>query len=64
MPKFVPSFSWGGPAEMEEYSIDKALETAKKVMKRRGEEMTKDEEKSLRDIFKQTAPEREKFDLS
>jgi hypothetical protein len=35
-PKFVPSFSWGsGATGFEPYQIDKAVETARKVMERR-----------------------------
>jgi len=32
----IPSFSWGGAAGMEEYGLKKALETAEKVVARRG----------------------------
>ncbi|TLU86100.1 MAG: transferase [Chlorobium sp.] len=34
-PKEVPSFSWGGNGGFEPYDIDKAVETARKVMERR-----------------------------
>lgn len=34
-PKEVPSFSWGGSGGFEKYDVDKAVETAKKVMARR-----------------------------
>jgi UDP-N-acetylglucosamine diphosphorylase/glucosamine-1-phosphate N-acetyltransferase len=34
-PKFIPSFSWGGPAAIREFQFDKALEVARIVMDRR-----------------------------
>ena len=34
-PKEVPSFSWGGSGGFEKYDIEKAVETARKVMARR-----------------------------
>ena len=39
-PKFIPSFAWGGEKGFEIYELDKAIETAKKVMGRRGIELT------------------------
>jgi hypothetical protein len=33
---FIPSFSWGGAHGFSVYQIDKALETAERVMARRG----------------------------
>jgi UDP-N-acetylglucosamine diphosphorylase/glucosamine-1-phosphate N-acetyltransferase len=60
-PKFIPSFSWGGADKMIEYDIEKAVETAKAVMKRRDIKMTKEYETLLRKIFMETAPERSLF---
>ncbi len=34
-PKEVPSFAWGGSSGFEHYDVEKAVETAKKVMARR-----------------------------
>jgi len=34
-PKEVPSFSWGGSGGFESYDVEKAVETARKVMERR-----------------------------
>lgn len=42
---FVPSFSWGGANGFMNYSLDKALETAKLVMERRHIELTKEDER-------------------
>ncbi|GIV34301.1 MAG: glucose-1-phosphate thymidylyltransferase [Chitinophagales bacterium] len=33
---FIPSFSWGGPAGFVRYQLDKAMETAERMMARRG----------------------------
>ena len=35
-PKFIPSFMWGGSAGFDEYDPARALETAARVMRRRG----------------------------
>jgi len=32
---FIPSFTWGGPQGMSDYRLDKAMETAEKVLERR-----------------------------
>jgi len=37
---FIPSFSWGGPSGIQEYKLDKALQVAETVYKRRNVEMT------------------------
>lgn len=34
--KFIPSFSWGGAHKMEKYDFKKAMETASRMMSRRG----------------------------
>ena len=51
---YIPSFSWGGPSGYKEYNIDKAIETAKIVMKRRNIEMSAEYEKMLRKVFNMT----------
>ena len=35
-PAFIPSFSWGGAEGFTEYRMEKMLETASRVMERRG----------------------------
>jgi hypothetical protein len=35
-PKWLPNYSWGGAQIMKKQSVDKALEVARIVMKRRG----------------------------
>jgi UDP-N-acetylglucosamine diphosphorylase/glucosamine-1-phosphate N-acetyltransferase len=32
---FIPSFTWGGPQGMSDYRLDKAMETAERVLERR-----------------------------
>ncbi|MCH6560056.1 GlmU family protein [candidate division KSB1 bacterium] len=53
-PKNIPSFAWGGSDGFVEHDLEKALETARIVMARRGVEMTADYEKMIRDIFNLT----------
>lgn len=43
---FIPSFSWGGPQGMSDYRLDKAMETAERVLQRRSIDFD-DREKSL-----------------
>ena len=52
MPRYVPSFKWLGPGIDENYDLEKALETTRTVMKRRGVEMTKNYEAVIRSHFK------------
>ncbi|MFC1562370.1 hypothetical protein ACFL4Q_05175, partial [candidate division KSB1 bacterium] len=40
MRKNIPSYSWGGNDNMIEYDLEKALETAEIVMKRRNRELS------------------------
>ena len=48
---FIPSFSWGGAAGFSVYQINKAVETAKLVYKRRGLEFDDREQKILAHVF-------------
>ncbi len=57
-PKFIPSFAWGGGDSFVEHNVEKAVETAKAVMKRRKITLSKDEEKKIRQAFTSTAKER------
>lgn len=36
LPKFIPSFSWGGAKWLRTFSFDKSIEVAEKMMERRG----------------------------
>ncbi len=51
---FIPSFSWGGAAGFTEYKLEKALETAQRVMERRGRELDETEKAILTHIFELT----------
>ena len=48
-PKHLPSFSWGVDGEVQ--NLDKALETARKVMARRGQTLSPKEEHIIREAF-------------
>lgn len=50
-PTFLPSFSWFGVDDIYVYQIDKALETARRVMQRRNIELTSEYERMMRQIF-------------
>jgi UDP-N-acetylglucosamine diphosphorylase/glucosamine-1-phosphate N-acetyltransferase len=58
--KYVPSFSWGGSGSMITYNLQKSIETAKRVMKRRNVEMTSADEKLFQKVFELTGQERKK----
>jgi UDP-N-acetylglucosamine diphosphorylase/glucosamine-1-phosphate N-acetyltransferase len=60
-PKYIPSFAWGGAEGLVEHQIERALETARRVMARRKKELFPEEEQVLREVFKRTAHERETF---
>lgn len=63
-PKFLPSFSWGSGTTYTEYQLQKSLETARRVMARRGIEMTQPYEEMMRRIFAETSDERHKEQMS
>jgi UDP-N-acetylglucosamine diphosphorylase/glucosamine-1-phosphate N-acetyltransferase len=54
----IPSFSWGGAAGYATYQLNKAFETARRVMDRRSLPFTKDDEAILKNVFEITANER------
>ena len=51
---YIPSFSWGGAAGFTEYKAEKAMDTAKRVMERRGIELDETERSILSEIFDMT----------
>lgn len=54
-PNFIPDFSWGGAEGMQEYNLDKMLETAQRVFSRREHREFNDVEKDiLKHIFAAT----------
>ena len=48
---YIPSFSWGGASGITEYKLDKAFDTASKVMERRGIKLDETEQKILEHIY-------------
>jgi len=53
-PKHTPSFSWGEPNALEPFRIEKSLEYANKMMERRSEKLSADEENilvHLKDVY-------------
>ena len=52
---FIPSYSWGGHSGFITYHVDKALQTADIVMKRRNTDLTELDEKILKYVFFETA---------
>lgn len=58
-PKHIPSFFWGGSESQGNYRLNEALETARKVMARRGMQLSSSEEKLLSRIHESAlvAPE-------
>jgi UDP-N-acetylglucosamine diphosphorylase/glucosamine-1-phosphate N-acetyltransferase len=61
--KNIPSFCWGGADSLTTYKLDKAVETAKSVFKRRDKNFNSDDEKLFEYIFNLTGTERERRGL-
>ncbi len=55
---FIPSFSWGGANGYSTYTIQKAFETAERVMARRSKELDDQEKAILENVFQQSAKHR------
>jgi hypothetical protein len=56
---FIPSFSWGGANGFKEYRLEKALEVANIVMKRRNMTMSESQARVLQEIFERTSKYRQ-----
>lgn len=52
---FIPSFSWGGAAGFTQYKLNKALETAERMMQRRNVPLNQVEQDILQHIFDNSA---------
>jgi UDP-N-acetylglucosamine diphosphorylase/glucosamine-1-phosphate N-acetyltransferase len=52
---FIPSFSWGGASGYTTYKIDKALETARSMMKTRNISLDKEDEEILKAVYQYSA---------
>ncbi len=59
-PKVIPSFTWGGAEAMVDYRLDKFMETARRMLKRRFKELTAEEEAILVHIHQNTENDRER----
>jgi UDP-N-acetylglucosamine diphosphorylase/glucosamine-1-phosphate N-acetyltransferase len=57
--KFVPSFSWGNGSNMTTYRIDKAIDTANRMMGRRGKQLSEAEIAIMQHIYDETQKQRE-----
>lgn len=57
----LPAFVWGGRDGFSEYRLEKALETAKVAMSRRGKELTTSASATFKHIFEITREARGKF---
>lgn len=53
--KFIPSFTWGGPQGMSTYQIERALDTAARMMGRRGRVLSEEERAMLQQVYERTA---------
>jgi UDP-N-acetylglucosamine diphosphorylase/glucosamine-1-phosphate N-acetyltransferase len=52
---FIPSFSWGGVAGLDDYRLEKAFETMSEVMRRRDIELKETDMNIFRHIYNETA---------
>lgn len=59
--KFIPSFAWGGSEGMTTYRLDRALETADRMMGRRKKSLTEQERAMYQHIFELTQKQRDIF---
>jgi UDP-N-acetylglucosamine diphosphorylase/glucosamine-1-phosphate N-acetyltransferase len=59
-PKYVPPFSWWGE-DLEEYKVDKAIDTAINVMKRRDKVLDESYRKKIEKLFSETRYIRKKL---
>ncbi|HID31926.1 MAG TPA: hypothetical protein EYP24_00925 [bacterium (Candidatus Stahlbacteria)] len=49
--RFIPAFRWGSPGKYQDYDLERAIETAKLVMSRRGVRLDKNYEKVIRTVY-------------
>lgn len=59
--KFIPSFTWGGSEGLTEYRLERALETANRMLNRRSKTLTAEEVKMYTHIFERTREQRDMF---
>ncbi len=56
--KYIPAFFWGSVEKQKEYNLEKAIQTARIVMKRRDVELVAEEVNLFKKIFQLTEKER------
>ncbi len=56
--KYIPSFIWGDPKSLQEYKLEKGLETARRVMSRRNVTITQAEIDLLKVLYDRLSEER------
>ena len=61
LPKYIPSFSWGGSKGFTAYDLKKSIQLAETVMGRRKIVFSKEEEKIFLEVYNCTKPERNVF---
>lgn len=59
--KFIPSFTWGGSEGLTTYRLDKAVDTANRMMSRRHKNLSDSEIKMYEHIFALTQKQRDLF---
>jgi UDP-N-acetylglucosamine diphosphorylase/glucosamine-1-phosphate N-acetyltransferase len=59
-PKSVPSFSWGSSDSLEEYDVERSIDTARRVMARRDIYMSAAYEELMRRTFEESMAERKR----
>lgn len=57
-PTFVPDFSWAESGKIQEYRLDKMMDTAEKAMARRNVNLTENQKSLLKSIFELTQKSR------
>ncbi len=60
-PKYIPSFSWGGNSNWQEYELERCLKTVHTTLSKRNARLRPVSENILREVFAQTRGEREQF---
>ena len=60
---FIPSFSWGGAEEFEDYRLDKAIQVADRVMARRNKKLTEADKQIMSEVFEYSKKFRVKEDF-
>ncbi len=52
---FIPPFAWGGSAGFQTFRVDKAIEMAERMMRRRQRTLTDQEKARIEEVFRRTA---------